>query len=53
MAAWRYEISPLVFKNMFLVPSLFLNIRREIPWSELTKEFIICGQCQRWSHKTW
>ena len=53
MAAWRYEISPLVLKNMFLVPSPFFNIRREIPRSELTKEFVICGQCWRWSHKTW
>ena len=53
MAAWRYQNFSSRVEKYVSCSFAFFNIRREIPWNELTKEFVICGQCRRWSHKTW
>ena len=37
MAAWRYEISLLVLKNMLLVPSLFLTFEEKFLGVNLQK----------------
>ena len=53
MAAWRYQNFSSHVEKYVSCSFAFFNIRIEIPWNELTKEFVICGQCRRWSHKTW
>ena len=41
MAAWRYQNFSSRVEKYVSCSFAFFNIRREIPWNELTKEFVI------------